>query len=182
MSILKTPWPGCLTCHAYETVTKLEICYYFNYTGGQETGNRRCFSSLIWFELQSCQTESECHHCYCIESSGLYILWNDMWRHLWSITQMFTVFFIFAVYYMSIFAGKILFYSNFTVLLYIFLGDNESSKRLLLKRHSNMQIIQRCFKLQHGWLCLCCQRRRRWLSLAQSGRMLFIQAWHPLHR
>lgn len=146
-------------------VTNLEVYHLLLW----RTRNRE--QEVFYFPyLNKILWEAECHQWYCLVSSWLCILWNDTWRHLWSTTRMFNVFFISSVC------------SFFTVLLCVFVGHDESRTWLLFKRHRNMQIVQRSFKFQQGWLSPRCQKRERWLRLSQSDGMLLIQAWHKLHR
>lgn len=76
-------WATCpvhLTCHMCKTATEWERYHYFILLENRKPGRRGIF--VPWFEKQGTQTKAACHqYCSC-ESSGLQLLWNDLWKKL----------------------------------------------------------------------------------------------------
>lgn len=66
-------------------------------------------------------------------------------------------------------------------MLGIFLVDSDSSIWSQFKHHRGMQIIQRYFEFQQGWLSPHWQRGKSLFTLARSDGLLFFQPWHSLH-
>lgn len=70
----------------------------------------------------------------------------------------------------------------FAALLCIFIEDSDSSIWSQFEYYRCMQITQRYFKFQQGWLSPHCQGGGSLFTLAWSDGLLFFQSWHSLRR